>query len=184
MAASTGQAASASRTGSASPRSTKASVPPAKPGSRRTSARWKQEDLERAGRSLNVTAGDTGTKSTAASALSASPSGKRTGNKYGAVATTVDGIRFDSKAEADRYATLRLLERANELRDLRVHTTFSLKVGELLICKYECDFEYWLPGGEHVVEDVKGKRTREYGIKRNLMLALMCIRIKEIDAWA
>ena len=77
---------------------------------------------------------------------------------------------------------LRLLEQAREVRDLRVHTSWTLKIGELPICKYECDFEYWLQSGEHVVEDVKGVRTREYKIKCNLMRALYHVIIREISA--
>ena len=33
-------------------------------------------------------------------------------NKYHAIKTTVDGITFDSRAEARRYRELKLLERA------------------------------------------------------------------------
>lgn len=37
-------------------------------------------------------------------------------NKYKAVKTTVDGIKFDSKAEARRYTQLKLLERAGQIQ--------------------------------------------------------------------
>jgi len=37
-------------------------------------------------------------------------------HKYGAIATTVDGIRFASKKEAQRYGFLKSLARADRLR--------------------------------------------------------------------
>lgn len=46
-------------------------------------------------------------------------------------------------------------------------------------CSYKADFVY-TEGGETVVEDVKGYRTKEYIIKRKLMLHVYGIRIREI----
>ncbi len=93
-----------------------------------------------------------------------------------------DGITFDSAAEARRYEALRLLEAAGAIRDLRVHTRWTLRIRDCRICVYECDFEYWTRDGEQVVEDVKGFRTREYKIKRELMRALYDINICELQA--
>lgn len=42
-------------------------------------------------------------------------------HKYHAKPTTVDGIRFASKAEARRYSELRLLEKAGEIKNLEAH---------------------------------------------------------------
>ena len=42
-------------------------------------------------------------------------------NKFGAKRTTIDGITFDSKLEADRYIQLKLLEKAGKI------TVFSRK---------------------------------------------------------
>ena len=41
-------------------------------------------------------------------------------SKYGNRFTIVDGIRFDSRAEADRYRVLRLRERAGEISELEL----------------------------------------------------------------
>lgn len=46
-------------------------------------------------------------------------------------------------------------------------------------CTYIADFVYY-QNGEVVVEDTKGFRTKEYIIKRKLMLYMHHIRIKEI----
>lgn len=55
------------------------------------------------------------------------------------------------------------------------------KPGEVLEkeCAYIADFVY-TKGDETVVEDAKGVRTKEYIIKRKLMLERYGIRIKEV----
>ena len=46
---------------------------------------------------------------------------------------------------------------------------------------YIADFKYWdLKTGEQVVEDVKGMKTKEYIIKRKLMLWRFGIKIYEV----
>jgi hypothetical protein len=47
-------------------------------------------------------------------------------------------------------------------------------------CSYYADFDYIEKDGTHVVEDVKGKKTKEYVIKRKLMLYIHGIKIREI----
>ncbi|MBN1114444.1 MAG: DUF1064 domain-containing protein, partial [Oligoflexia bacterium] len=47
-------------------------------------------------------------------------------NKYKNVKTTVDGITFDSKKEADRYSELKLLERAGKIKDLILQPKFEI----------------------------------------------------------
>ena len=74
------------------------------------------------------------------------------GNKYGARRTSWAGRFYDSKAEADRAATLQLLERANEISDLQYQVTHKLTLAELT---YRADFVY-RERGLLIVEDVKG----------------------------
>lgn len=117
--------------------------------------------------------------------------------KYHAQKTIVEGMTFDSKKEANRYLELRLLEKAGEITDLRCQVEYELipaqygpnvttprgktKRGPLLerAVKYKADFVY-NDSGETVVEDVKGFRTKEYVIKRKLMLLNHGIRIREV----
>ena len=47
-------------------------------------------------------------------------------------------------------------------------------------CSYKADFMYYDEAGETIVEDVKGFRTKEYIIKRKLMLYQYGIRIREV----
>lgn len=97
---------------------------------------------------------------------------------------------YDSAKEAERARVLHLLEKAGKIRDLREQVKFELipaqrengdgKVVERA-CFYIADFVYVDNStGETVVEDAKGVRTKDYIIKRKLMLWVHGIRIKEV----
>ena len=100
-----------------------------------------------------------------------------------------DGIKFDSKKEAARYAELKILEKAGEIKNLQLQRSFELiprqKIDGKVVeraCKYIADFVYQerIPGGwQLVVEDTKGFRTESYKIKRKLMLQKYGIKIRE-----
>lgn len=102
-------------------------------------------------------------------------------SKYGNVKTTTsDGITHDSIKEANRWCELKLLERARRIQDLKRQVKYLLipkQDGERAVY-YIADFEY-TEDGKKVVEDVKGKRTKDYIIKRKLMLWIHGIKIKE-----
>ena len=106
--------------------------------------------------------------------------------KYRNIKTEVDGIVFDSKAEARRYAELKLLEKANEISDLRLQPEFDCVVNGQKICTYKADFEYWIrdeefsPDDKYVCEDVKGFKTQVYRLKKKLVEALHDIEIREV----
>ena len=109
-------------------------------------------------------------------------------SKYFSRKTEVDGIVFDSQAEARRWRELRLLERAGRISGLRrqvpyvflVHTTGTEPgCGEdKRQMRYVADFVYF-EGGREVVEDVKGYRTAEYKRKRRLMRNVYGVDIRE-----
>jgi len=106
--------------------------------------------------------------------------------KYGNRKTEIDGLIFDSKAEATRYCVLKIRERAGEITDLVLQPKFPIVVNGALICSYYADFSYTElgPGNEltRVTEDVKSKstaRNRAYVLKRKLMLAVHGIEIRE-----
>lgn len=97
--------------------------------------------------------------------------------------TIVDGIRFPSKKEAQRWRDLLLLQANGEVRNIRRQVEYRLEVLGMLICKYRADFVYdelrasvWT---DEIVEDVKGYRTPEYRLKRKLMKACLGIEIRE-----
>ena len=101
--------------------------------------------------------------------------------KYNAKKTDVGGLTFDSKKEAKRYEELRLLARAGEIQYLELQKVYVLipKQNGERACKYIADFVY-MENGKQVVEDVKGKRTPVYIIKRKLMLHVHGIKIREV----
>jgi len=95
-------------------------------------------------------------------------------SKYNATPTIVDGRRFPSKREANRYCELKLLERAGKISDLELQVPFFLVIKE----KYIADFVYH-EKGERIVEDCKGFRTSVYRRKRNAMRKQHNIIIRE-----
>lgn len=107
-----------------------------------------------------------------------SQSGNKVKNKYGNKKTTVDGIAFDSKWEAERYCELKTLERVGDISDLDLQVPYKLRVNGMLICTYKADFVYQADG-KTVVEDAKGVITKEYALKRKLMKAIYGIEIFE-----
>lgn len=106
--------------------------------------------------------------------------------KYHAKKTELDGITFDSKKEANRYAELKLLERSGAIHNLQRQVRYELipaqkKDGKTVerACHYIADFVYE-ENGKTVVEDVKGYRTKEYVLKRKLMLQVHGIEVREV----
>lgn len=132
------------------------------------------------------------------------PFARQKRHKYHAQPTTVDGIRFASKAEAKRYGELKLLAKAGEIRDLRLQPRFVLMaavveggavninegrvVGMRIVGEYRADFDYkrldkraygcakW----DYCCEDVKGMATDLYRWKKRHFEAQYGIRITEI----
>lgn len=111
-------------------------------------------------------------------------------NKYHARKVHADGMTFDSESEYCRYRELKIMERAGEIRRLERQKVFQLipdqkdasgKVVERA-CNYKADFCYTTSDGKYVVEDVKGVKTKEYRIKKKLMLFVYGIQISEVSA--
>lgn len=108
-------------------------------------------------------------------------------NKYHAKKTTVDGIEFDSAAEARRYTDLLLLQRAGQISGLTRQVPFVLAPGCRLHgdkrsrpeIRYVADFVYSaLPSGVVIVEDVKGMDTPMSRLKRHLMATVLGIQVR------
>ena len=106
-------------------------------------------------------------------------------SKYHSTPTEVNGIRFDSKREANRWAELRILERAGKIQKLKRQVKYLLIPSQYRDGKciereasYIADFVY-IKDGRLVVEDCKGFRTPEYKLKRKLMLERYDIRLVE-----
>ena len=106
--------------------------------------------------------------------------------KYGNRKIIRDGIEFGSIKECQRYCELKLMQRAGLISDLQMQVPFELipsqridgKVVERAV-NYIADFVYQ-QNSLKVVEDTKGMRTKDYIIKRKLMLYVHGIRIVEV----
>lgn len=116
--------------------------------------------------------------------------------KYGNKKVRIDGILFDSKKEATRYAELKMMEKAGLISELELQKEFELipaqfeGEGKRRKCieravKYKADFYYFdFDSGRYVCEDVKGYKGGSayaiFTIKRKMMLYMWKIRIIEI----
>lgn len=124
----------------------------------------------------------------------------RSNNKYHNRKVFENGITFDSKKEANRYAELCIMQKAGMIYGLQRQKKFVLipaqrepstvgkrggkHKGKLIEreCAYYCDFYYHTADGTEVVEDVKSEATKtpQYMIKRKLLLYVHGLRIKEV----
>jgi hypothetical protein len=99
-------------------------------------------------------------------------------SKYGAKKTVVDGITFDSQAEATRYGVLKIVQASGLIRDLRLQVPYQITVNGKKVCRYVADFVY-IESDKEVVEDVKGMKTPVYNLKKKLMEAVFGVVIFE-----
>ena len=124
-------------------------------------------------------------------------------NKYYNIKTkTSDGVVFDSHKEARRWEQLLLLQRAGKISHLERQVSYELipnqyesyerfsktgkrlKDGQRLVerkVNYVAYFRYTdTATNETIVEDAKGFRTKEWDIKRKLMLYVHGIKVREV----
>lgn len=98
-------------------------------------------------------------------------------NKYHNRKTTLDGITFDSQKEANYYCQLLLRQRAGEITSFELQPEFVLQDGftheghKIRPITYRADFKIQYPDGREQVVDVKGKKTKEYMLKKKMLLA-------------
>ncbi|MBO7670136.1 MAG: DUF1064 domain-containing protein [Oscillospiraceae bacterium] len=125
-------------------------------------------------------------------------------SKYHAQPDTRGNIRFDSKKEARRYDDLMLLLKSGKIRNLKLQPQFTLQEAyttpdgnRVRAIRYVADYSYeqmrpyWKGYEAHcpddgwylVVEDVKGGKatqTREYALKKKLLLERFGIEVTEV----
>ena len=106
-------------------------------------------------------------------------------SKYRAQKTVVEGIRFDSKREAERFLGLAALQQAGAITALELQPQYPLKVVTpnglgIIVGRYIADFRY-VKDGRTVVEDSKGYRGKElYVWKKKHVEAQYGIQIVEV----
>jgi len=100
-------------------------------------------------------------------------------SKYGNKKVVIDGIKFDSKREAQRYGALQLMLKAGLISNLRMQVPYQFKINEEKIFKYIADFVYE-DNGKEVIEDVKGVATPVYKLKKQIIEAWFSVVIVEV----
>ena len=123
---------------------------------------------------------------------------RATDTKYHAQGVEVDGIFFQSKWEASRYRTLKTLEGAGLVRNLRWQVPLPVFIRGIKVCDYIADFVYdervgpaltvtTINAGEcaiaynwlFCIEDAKGVRTAVYLLKKKMIEATYGIEVRE-----
>ena len=98
--------------------------------------------------------------------------------KYRNIKTELDGITFDSKKEAYRYAELKILEKGGVIKDLQRQVKFELQPSfyhngkKERAITYIADFVY-TENDKTIIEDVKSpitKNNQVYKLKKKMML--------------
>lgn len=115
--------------------------------------------------------------------------GSKDKTKYGNVRVVVNGLSFDSKAEARRWEYLLMLSKAKEITDLQRQTPYELIPAQVApdgkkirATTYIADFCYLDLNGFLIVEDVKGVSLETWRIKQKLMLKVHGIWVREIKS--
>lgn len=95
-------------------------------------------------------------------------------NKYGAIPTVVDGIRFDSKREARLYETLKARQLAGEVAFFLRQVPIHLPGGTKLVVDF---LVFFTEGSPPEFLDAKGKETPVFKLKRREVEAAYPLRI-------
>lgn len=96
---------------------------------------------------------------------------------------TIDGVLFDSKKEATRYAELKLLERAGLIECLEVQPSWNVEINGKHYCRFTADFTYIDKRLGAVIEDVKSTGTAKdaaYRLRRKAAELAHGIRVTEV----
>lgn len=101
--------------------------------------------------------------------------------KYNAKRVLLDGIVFDSKAEASYYAHLKLRERAGEVTDVELQRPYAFVYEGVLLGTYRADFVFWDNATRRRrVVDVKGVATPMFRQKQKMMKAFHKIEVETV----
>lgn len=96
--------------------------------------------------------------------------------KYNANKVEVDGIKFDSKKEADYYSELKLRLQAGDIKGFCRQAEFILANN----VRYKADFVIFNNDGTSEIIDVKGFKTDVYKLKKKLFEDKFKLKIKEV----
>lgn len=98
-------------------------------------------------------------------------------NKYKNKKVEIDGNGFDSKKEAKYYADLVMKKKAGIILKFELQPEFVLQEGyrtkegkKIREIKYKADFKVWYKNGKIEIVDTKGFKTKDYIIKKKMLL--------------
>lgn len=108
-------------------------------------------------------------------------------NKYNAVKTTVDGVTFSSRKEAQHYILLKRRALLGEITHLELQPAFPIVIdgsqvrypGSNRPMKYVADFSYF-DNGKRVIVDCKGVDTPVSKIKRAITEHVYRVKIEVV----
>lgn len=108
-------------------------------------------------------------------------------NKFGAIKTIVDGIKFDSKKEANYYQLLVLQKNAKNKSErvvkIQLQPRFDININYINIGFYKADFRVKYADERIEIIDVKGLKKGSayqlFKLKKKLVEALYDIEIIE-----
>jgi hypothetical protein len=98
-------------------------------------------------------------------------------------ARTLDGIVFDSKAEMQRYAALKQMERAGVISNLELQPEFPVMLNGERLCVFTADFRYFDAAGACVIEDAKSSGTqqdRAYRLRKRAAELFYGVKVTEV----
>lgn len=95
--------------------------------------------------------------------------------------SSVDGYRFVTARQVERYGELRRLVDAGDIWGLQVHPGFVFRLNGVQLANYQATFAYCLRlQFKQIVEDVREHRPREWPIHKRLMQAFFDIEVREL----
>lgn len=106
-------------------------------------------------------------------------------NKYGNVWTEYNGVKYQSKKEANYARELDLRVRAHDIERYERQVRFPIEMNDVKICTYICDFVVYDKNGVSYI-DVKGYRNpndaayKMYLLKKKLVKAFYGIELQEV----
>lgn len=103
-------------------------------------------------------------------------------SKYGAKKTDLDGVTYDSKAEADYAALLKVREKAGEVGGIEIQRPFPILINGFSVGVYRADFCFidHKADGKLRVIDVKGFDTPLSKFKRKCVEALYRVKVEVV----
>lgn len=117
-------------------------------------------------------------------------------NKYNNIKCVVDGIKFDSRTEADYYIYLKNEKLKSRIQDFELQPKFLLQPKFKKNNKtyreinYVADFKIYMNDGTIMIVDIKGFKTTEFKLKQKLFeykypdLQLICLTyVKKHGGW-